>query len=92
MQAICTAVRRLACFTEEVQLERMTPLIASPPRQKVATHALTEQTNCRSAAGAHSDLQAGRGAAHAEDGLCTAVTSNLIRVQESLRRLFSQGT
>ena len=31
------AARRLARFTEEVQLERMPPLIASPPRQKVAT-------------------------------------------------------
>ena len=29
--------RRLARFTEEVQLERMSPLIASPPRLKVAT-------------------------------------------------------
>ena len=31
------AARRLARFTEEVQLERMPPLIVSPPRQKVAT-------------------------------------------------------
>ena len=31
------ATRRLAWFTEEVQLKRMSPLIASPPRQKVAT-------------------------------------------------------
>ena len=31
------AARRLARFTEEVQLEQMSPLIASPPRQKVAT-------------------------------------------------------
>ena len=31
------AARRLARFTEEVQLERMPPLIASPPKQKVAT-------------------------------------------------------
>ena len=31
------AARRLVRFTEEVQLERMPPLIASPPRQKVAT-------------------------------------------------------
>ena len=31
------AARRLAQFTEEVQLERMPPLIASPPRQKVPT-------------------------------------------------------
>jgi len=31
------AARRLARFTEEVQLERMPPLIASTPRQKVAT-------------------------------------------------------
>ena len=53
-----------------------------------ATHAKAEQTDCRSAAGAHSDLQAGRGAPHAEDGLCTVGSSNLIRVQVSLRRLF----
>jgi len=46
-----------------------------------------EQTDCRSAAGAHSDLQVGRGAPHAEDGLCTAGSSNLIRVQASIRRL-----
>ena len=44
--------------------------------------------DCRLAAGAHSDLQAGRGAPYAEDGLCTAGRSDLIRVQESLRRLF----
>ena len=31
------AARRLAWFTEEMQLKRMSPLIASPPRQKVAT-------------------------------------------------------
>ena len=31
------AARRLARFTEEVQLVRMPPLIASPPRQKVPT-------------------------------------------------------
>ncbi|XP_066318321.1 uncharacterized protein [Miscanthus floridulus] len=31
------AARRLARFTEEVQLKRMSSLIASPPRQKVAT-------------------------------------------------------
>ena len=31
------AAQRLARFIEEVQLERMPPLIASPPNQKVAT-------------------------------------------------------
>ena len=36
-----------------------------------ATPTKMKQTNCHSAASAHSDLQAGRGAPHAEDGLCT---------------------
>lgn len=51
-----------------------------------ATPAEKEQTDCRSDVGAHSDLQAGRGAHHAEDGLCTAGNSSFIRVQPSIRR------
>jgi hypothetical protein len=49
--------------------------------------AKAEQTDRRSAAGAHSDLQAGRGAPHAEDGLRTGGSSSFIRVEASLQRL-----
>ena len=52
-----------------------------------ATPAKKEQTDCRAAAGAHFDLQAGRGAPLAEEGLCTAGSSNFIHVQASIRRL-----
>jgi hypothetical protein len=85
------AARRFARFIEEVLIKRVSPLIVSPPRQMVPTRrnppSKTEQTDCRSAAGAHFDRQAGRGAPHAEDGLRTAGSSSFICVEASIRRL-----
>jgi hypothetical protein len=85
------AAWRLAWFTEEVQNMRASPLIANPPRQMGVNQkeppATTEQADRRSTAGAHSDLQAGRGASHAEGGLRTAGSSSFIRVEASIRRL-----
>ena len=86
------AARRLARFTEEVQLVRMPPLIASPPRQKVPAIGQPMPKRSRRIAAqplAHIPIsKRARGAPYAEDGLCTAGRSDLIRVQESLRRLF----
>jgi hypothetical protein len=51
-----------------------------------ATPANQEQTECRSATSAHTDLQAGRGTPHAEDGHRAADSSIFICVQGNIRR------
>ena len=45
-----------------------------------------EQTDCRSTAGAHIDLQAWRGTPHAKEGHPVTGDTNFIRVQASIRR------
>jgi len=62
------------------------PTKAEGGNQKT-TPAKEEQRDRRLGVGAHSDFQAGQGAPHVEDGLCTTGSSNLIRVQASIRRL-----
>ena len=84
------AARRLARFTEAVQCKRKSPLIASPPRQKAVTKRPPhqEQAYCHSAVVTHTDLQAGRGTTHEEDGHRAAGGTSFFRVQGSLRRHF----
>jgi len=77
------AARRLARFTEEVQLKRRSPLIATPPRQKAATRRPLPTRSRRSSAstvGAHTDVQAGRGTPHEKDGKLVTGDTNLIHV------------
>jgi hypothetical protein len=83
--------RRLARFVDEVQVKRRSPLLATPPQQKVANREAPasqgqEQTDRRSTAGTHSDLLAGRGTPQAEVGCRAAGGSGLTCIQGNIRR------